>query len=86
MSFAMKSSRERHEKHINELSAKLAKQGAECLIMGCTEIGLLVGVEESELPMYDTAKVHAIAAADWALNHNPDGALRPASSSPHASP
>ncbi|KAF4457896.1 aspartate racemase [Fusarium austroafricanum] len=46
---------------------KLKDEGAECLIMGCTEIGLLVEEQGSELPVFDTAKIHAIAAADWAM-------------------
>jgi aspartate racemase len=49
--------------------ADLAKQGAECLILGCTEIGLLVNDGESDLPMFDTAQIHAIAAADWAMDN-----------------
>ncbi|KAM0547573.1 hypothetical protein ACHAPJ_010317 [Fusarium lateritium] len=46
---------------------KLKRAGAECLILGCTEIGLLVDEARSELPLFDTAKIHAIAAADWAM-------------------
>lgn len=47
--------------------AALAKAGSECLILGCTEIGLLVDEAGSELPVFDTTKIHAIAAADWAM-------------------
>ncbi|RYP91558.1 hypothetical protein DL770_002338 [Monosporascus sp. CRB-9-2] len=47
----------------------LAKAGAECLILGCTEIGLLVDQAGSPLPLFDTAKIHAIAAADWAMGN-----------------
>jgi aspartate racemase len=46
---------------------KLAKAGAECLILGCTEIGLLIDDVSSELPVFDTTKIHSIAAADWAM-------------------
>ncbi|KAK5988260.1 L-aspartate/glutamate-specific racemase [Cladobotryum mycophilum] len=46
---------------------ELKKAGAECLILGCTEIGLLVNATGSELPVFDTAEIHAIAAADWAM-------------------
>ncbi|CAJ0551390.1 Ff.00g113200.m01.CDS01 [Fusarium sp. VM40] len=46
---------------------RLKDAGADCLIMGCTEIGLLVDEAKSELPIFDTAKLHAIAAADWAM-------------------
>ena len=50
-----------------QVIAELAKQGAECLIMGCTEIGLLVNESSSEIPLFDTAKLHAKAAADWSM-------------------
>jgi aspartate racemase len=47
----------------------LKKAGAECLILGCTEIGLLVNEtdERCTLPPFDTTTIHAIAAADWAM-------------------
>ncbi|KAJ4349937.1 uncharacterized protein N0V89_008557 [Didymosphaeria variabile] len=47
--------------------AKLATAGAECLILGCTEIGLLIDEASSELPIFDTTRIHATAAADWAM-------------------
>lgn len=56
-------SREKYHEIIRELK----KAGAECLILGCTEIGLLVDEAGSELPVFDTAQIHAIAAADWAM-------------------
>lgn len=46
---------------------ELARAGAECLILGCTEIGLLVSETGSALPVFDTAQIHAMAAADWAM-------------------
>lgn len=45
----------------------LARQGARGIILGCTEIGLLVRQEDSILPLFDTAALHAAAAADLAL-------------------
>jgi len=57
-------SREKYQKIIGEL----AKAGAQCLILGCTEIGLLIDEAGSELPVFDTTKIHAKAAADWAIN------------------
>lgn len=41
--------------------------GAEAVILGCTEIGLLIKPEDSALPCYDTTALHALAAVDWAL-------------------
>ncbi|KAL7619750.1 hypothetical protein AAE478_010292 [Parahypoxylon ruwenzoriense] len=53
----------------HKIIGDLAKVGAECLILGCTEIGLLVNEAGSALPMFDTAQIHAIAAADWAMGN-----------------
>lgn len=46
---------------------KLARNGAQGIILGCTEIGLLVGTEQSPVPVFDTTAIHAFAAADRAL-------------------
>jgi aspartate racemase len=46
---------------------RLAGAGAEGVILGCTEIGLLVKDEDSLLPLFDTTRIHAEAAADLAL-------------------
>lgn len=46
----------------------LARAGAECLILGCTEIGLLINETGSELPVFDTTVIHATAAVDWAMH------------------
>lgn len=56
-------SREAYTKVIRNLAAA----GADCLILGCTEIGLLVTGDSSGLPVFDTAELHAVAAADWAM-------------------
>ena len=45
----------------------LKAQGCEGVILGCTEIGLLVREEDSALPVFDTAVIHAEAAAKCAL-------------------
>ena len=47
---------------------RLAQRGAEGIILGCTEIGLLVGADDSPVPLYDTAAVHAERAVDWMLD------------------
>ena len=47
--------------------ADLAGAGAGGIILGCTEIGLLVGPEDSPVPIFDTTLLHAQAAVDWAL-------------------
>jgi aspartate racemase len=47
--------------------ADLVAAGAEAVILGCTEIGLLVGAGDSTVPLFDTTTIHAEHAADWAL-------------------
>ena len=47
--------------------ARLVAAGAEAVILGCTEIMLLVGPEDSAVPLFDTTAIHAAAAVDWAL-------------------
>jgi aspartate racemase len=45
----------------------LIGQGAEGIILGCTEIGLLVHQEDSHVPLFDTTRIHAEAAVGYAL-------------------
>ena len=45
----------------------LASQGAEAIILGCTEISLLVSQKDSRVPLFDTTAIHARAAAEEAL-------------------
>ena len=47
--------------------AGLVHEGAEGVILGCTEIGLLVPESSAEVPLFDTTRIHAEAAADRAL-------------------
>jgi aspartate racemase len=46
---------------------KLADTGAQGIILGCTEIGLLIRPQDSPLPVFDTTYLHALAAVDFAL-------------------
>lgn len=45
----------------------LAARGAQGVILGCTEITLLISATDSSLPVFDTTALHAKAAVDWAL-------------------
>ena len=47
--------------------ARLAKDGAEAVILGCTEIMLLVRPEDSPVPIFDTTAIHVQAAVEIAL-------------------
>lgn len=48
--------------------ARLVACGAEAIILGCTEIMLLISQTDSSVPVFDTTELHALAAVEWALN------------------
>ena len=50
--------------------AGLVNQGAQGVILGCTEIGLLVKPADSPVPLFDTTRIHALAAVEVALSVN----------------
>lgn len=47
----------------------LTGQGAAGIILGCTELGLLVGPNDTDARLFDTTAIHAQAAVDYALSH-----------------
>jgi aspartate racemase len=51
-----------------EIIARLNERGAQCIILGCTEIMLLVKDEDSAVPLFDTTTIHAVAAVEQALH------------------
>jgi aspartate racemase len=57
---------ESREQYI-QIMEKLVRQGAEGIILGCTEIELLVHDGDSQVPLFPTTKIHAIAAVEYAL-------------------
>jgi aspartate racemase len=50
-----------------DIIERLAEKGAEGVILGCTEIGLLIDADCSPLPVFDSTALHAAAAVDWML-------------------
>ena len=46
---------------------KLVDRGAEGIILGCTEIPILIKQEDCEVPVFDTTQIHAAAAVEFAL-------------------
>jgi aspartate racemase len=50
-----------------EAIERLAARGAEAVILGCTEIAMLIDDSVSPLPVYDTTELHALALVDAAL-------------------
>ena len=57
-------SRQRYLAIIDSLHA----HGAQAVILGCTEIAMLVGQRDTTVPLYDTTALHAQRAVTWALN------------------
>lgn len=51
------------------IAQRLAEKGARGIILGCTEIGMLLDPADVDIPLYDTTKIHAATAVRWMLNH-----------------
>ncbi|MHA6204279.1 aspartate/glutamate racemase family protein [Dyella soli] len=58
---------ERSRAFFRAVMAACVVDGAQGIILGCTEIGLLVGPQDSVVPLFDTAALHAAAAVDFSL-------------------
>lgn len=72
----------RHESRAQyrEIMQRLVEKGAEGIILGCTEIALLVRPEDAPAPLFDTTGLHARYAAIWALDDKVARALTGVSS------
>ncbi|RLE92988.1 MAG: aspartate racemase, partial [Thermoprotei archaeon] len=55
------------KKKLIEIIERLVKAGAEGVILGCTELPLLVKEGDVEVPLFDTTRIHAEAVADFIL-------------------
>ena len=55
------------KKKFLEIVDKLRNKGAEGIILGCTEIGLLIKNEDTDVPLFDTAIIHAEQAAMYSI-------------------
>ena len=51
-----------------EIIARQVEEGAQGIILGCTELPMLVKAEDSAVPLFDTTEIHALAAVDLALS------------------
>lgn len=60
--------REESRQVYRQVIERLVERGAEAVILGCTEIGLLVGTADASVPLFDTTLLHARAAAQEALS------------------
>ncbi|WP_103106650.1 aspartate/glutamate racemase family protein [Brevibacillus reuszeri] len=61
--------REESKQRYVQIIERLVEQGAEAVILGCTEIGLLISAEDSPVPVFDTTAIHARIAVEAALEN-----------------
>ena len=59
---------EESRERFREVIRRLVARGAEGVILGCTEIAMLVSPPDSPVPVFDTTRIHAAAAVDLALD------------------
>ncbi|MBL0685841.1 aspartate/glutamate racemase family protein [Aquimarina mytili] len=59
---------EHSKQELKRIITDLKQQGTEGVILGCTELPLLIKPEDVDIPVFDTTKIHAESAVDLALN------------------
>ena len=55
------------ERELRTILVNLQQAGAQAIVLGCTELEMIVDVDANVLPIYDCTRIHAEAAADWIL-------------------
>ena len=55
------------ERELKTIMTNLEQDGAEAVVLGCTELEMIVDVDANVLPIYDCTRIHAEAAVDWIL-------------------
>ena len=55
------------ERELKTILTNLAQDGAEAVVLGCTELEMVVDVDANVLPIYDCTRIHAEAAVDWIM-------------------
>ncbi len=58
------------ERTLKTFITDIAKQEIEAIVLGCTELDLIVNTKSNILPIYDSTEIHADAAVDWILSDN----------------
>jgi len=58
---------QRSKEQYIDIIEQMVDQGVEGVILGCTEIGLLIHKPDSQVPLFDTTRIHAKAAVEYAL-------------------
>lgn len=55
------------ERELKTILTNLSQDGAQAVVLGCTELEMVVDVDANVLPVYDCTRIHAEAAVDWIL-------------------
>jgi aspartate racemase len=63
--------RDESRREYQRIMGDLAGRGAEAILLGCTEIDLLIGAGDAPLPVFDTTRLHAEKAVEMALESSP---------------
>jgi aspartate racemase len=58
------------KKRFLSIIAELKSHGAQAVVLGCTEIPLLIKQTDTDIPLFDTLRIHSLAAVDFALGGN----------------
>jgi aspartate racemase len=56
------------KRHYQLIIDRLIRSGVRGIVLGCTEIGLLIHQEDSPVPIFDTTRIHAVAAVEYAID------------------
>lgn len=59
--------RRESERTMKTLLTNIAKEDVEAVVLGCTELDMIVDTKANVLPIYDGTEIHAMAGADWIL-------------------
>ena len=57
------------ERELKTIITNMEQDGAEAVVLGCTELEMIVPVTANVLPIYDCTRIHAEAAVDWIMDH-----------------
>ena len=55
------------ERELKTILTNLEQDGAEAVVLGCTELEMIVDIDANVLPIYDCTRIHAEAAVEWIL-------------------
>ncbi|PEQ13319.1 aspartate racemase [Novosphingobium sp. PC22D] len=58
------------ERELKSIITVLEQEGAEAIVLGCTELEMIVDVDANVLPIFDCTQIHAEAAVDWILGED----------------